>query len=344
MIIAFSPEQAHEVSQAFNAHWFMNKEALCADWIHKEEDSNKKANHDSKKSQEKSSPSPTTATAADSKPPAKMTMKNCKKACRPNNNCNNRSNTTFRPCFRYNNLAARCNRQQQVRRQQQKCASSTIKRTIDQRTPIHLHEETPDAARMSLDITGFTPQDVTITVEDHVVFVKGERTNRLGDVFVLDRKFRLDKKTALVEEVTATFDNDGILELTVPKKPLVGPRTIPIVVSTTSRTSNESAPELEDQKEKNEKDTSVYVSTKEDSVVTEPTTQEVEDPQSPEGTNHSSRRRESLIELAAVKTVQEIETKHDEEEDDNESQRIASATYTTSNKTTEDEAWEEVSK
>jgi HSP20 family molecular chaperone IbpA len=343
MIIAFSPEQAHEVSQAFNAHWLMN-EALYADWIQEEEDSNKKANNDSKKSQEKSSPSPTTTAAADSKPPAKTSM-NWKKACRPNNNCNNRANTTFRPCFRYNNLAARCNRQQQASRQQQKSVSSTTKRTIDQRTPIHLHEETPDAARMSLDITGFTQQDVTITVEDHVVFVKGERTNRLGDVFVLDRKFRLDKKTALVEEVTATFDNDGILEITVPKKSLVGPRTIPIVVTTTSRTSDESASELENQEEKSQKDTSVSVSTKEDSVVTEPTTQEVEDPQSPEGTNHSSRRRESLIELVAVKAVQEIETNHDEEEDDDdESQSIASATYTTSNKSTEDEAWEEVSK
>jgi hypothetical protein len=103
---------------------------------------------------------------------------------------------------------------------------------------------------MSLDITGFTQQDVTITVEDHVVFVKGERTNRLGDVFVLDRKFRLDKKTALVEEVTATFDNDGILEITVPKKSLVGPRTIPIVVTTTSRTSDESASEGESRGEK----------------------------------------------------------------------------------------------
>merc|ERR1712224_341917 len=87
----------------------------------------------------------------------------------------------------------------------------------------------------------------------------------------LDRKFRLDKKTALVDEVTATFDNDGILEITVPKKSLVGPRTIPILVSP-SRTSDESASELEDQEEKYEEDTSVSVSKKEDSVVTEPTT------------------------------------------------------------------------
>merc|ERR1712224_1040615 len=205
--------------------------------------------------------------------------------------------------------------------------------------------ETPDAARMSLDITGFTPQDVTIMVEDHVVFVKGERTNRLGDVFVLDRKFRLDKKTALVDEVTATFDNDGILEITVPKKSLVGPRTIPILVSS-SRSSGESSSELEDQENKNEEDTSVSVSNKKDSVVTEPTTQEVEDPQSMEGSNHSNQHKSNVIDHAAVKTVQEIETNHNEEKAyvKNESQSISSATHTSSNKSTEDEAWEEVSK
>merc|ERR1712224_354962 len=94
----------------------------------------------------------------------------------------------------------------------------------------------------------------------------------------------------------------GILEITVPKKSLVGPRTIPILVSS-SRGSGESASELEGQEDRNEKDTSVPVSSKEDSVVTEPTTQEVEDPQSMEGSNHSNQRRSNVIDHAAVKTV-----------------------------------------
>merc|ERR1739848_880537 len=62
-------------------------------------------------------------------------------------------------------------------------------------------------------------------------------TNKLGDVFVLDRSFRLDKTTVNVDGVTASID-DGILELTVPKKSNVGPRTIPISVSSSATNDN----------------------------------------------------------------------------------------------------------
>merc|ERR1712176_26441 len=107
-----------------------------------------------------------------------------------------------------------------------------------------------------------------------------------------------------------------------------------------SRTSDESASGLENQEEKTEKDTSVSVSQKDNSsTVNEPTSQEAEDPQSLEGTSRSSQRRGSQIELTGVETVQENEANHDEEDDENESKSIASATYTTSNKSTEEEAW-----
>merc|ERR1711907_852203 len=70
--------------------------------------------------------------------------------------------------------------------------------------------------------------------ENSGVSIKGERTNKLGDKFVLDRKFRLDKKTTQAEKVTAKFD-DGILEVTIPtKKPEGAHRTIPIAVSTST--------------------------------------------------------------------------------------------------------------
>merc|ERR1739841_132280 len=89
----------------------------------------------------------------------------------------------------------------------------------------------------SLDVTGFAPEDITIHVENFVVSIKGQRTNKLGDVFVLDRRFRLDKNTARVDRVAATFE-DGILELTVPKKSKAGPRQIPIVVAAASTTES----------------------------------------------------------------------------------------------------------
>merc|ERR1711907_67892 len=108
---------------------------------------------------------------------------------------------------------------------------------IEQRTPLHVENETPEsggAAKMSLDVTGFSPNQIKLSVENSVVSIKGERTNKLGDTFVLNRKFRLDKKTTQAEKVTASFD-DGILEVTIPtKKPEGAHRAIPIAVSTTS--------------------------------------------------------------------------------------------------------------
>merc|ERR1712159_227692 len=121
--------------------------------------------------------------------------------------------------------------------------TSATNTVIEQRTPLHVENETPEsggAAKMSLDVTGFAPSDIKLSVEDSVVSIKGERTNKLGDKFVLDRKFRLDKKTTMAEKVTASFD-DGILEVTIPtKKPEGAHRTIPIAVSTTTATSVES--------------------------------------------------------------------------------------------------------
>merc|ERR1712124_120795 len=59
-------------------------------------------------------------------------------------------------------------------------------------------------------------------------------------VFVIDRKFRLDKKTAIVDGVAASFDDDGgILEIAVPKNVLAGPRTIPIAVVTKSEKADD---------------------------------------------------------------------------------------------------------
>merc|ERR1712188_203139 len=113
-------------------------------------------------------------------------------------------------------------------------ALPTSSTAIEQRTPLHVENETPEnggAAKMSLDVTGFAPNQIKLSMENSVVSIKGDRTNKLGDKFVLDRKFRLDKKTTQAEKVTASFD-DGILEVTIPtKKPEGAHRTIPIAVS-----------------------------------------------------------------------------------------------------------------
>jgi len=218
MIVAFSPEQAYEVSRAFDASWLMNAalaEAACSKDQQQQEDN------------DGTQPSKATTTDddddddddnAEKKSPAKN-AKN--KQCHANK-------ATFQPCRRYHQMA-RCARQANNR-------SRAATRIIEQRTPIHMDDETPESAKMSLDVSGFSPEDITVSVDDYVVSVKGERTNKLGDLFVVDRKFRLDKKTAIVDAVTANFD-DGILEVVVPKKVLAGPRTIPIAVTTSTSTS-----------------------------------------------------------------------------------------------------------
>merc|ERR1711976_230702 len=100
-------------------------------------------------------------------------------------------------------------------------------RIVEQKTPIHMHEETDAAAKMSLDLTGFSPSNISIHVEDYIVNIVANRTNKLGDVFVVYRRFRLDKKTTNVDQVTSSFE-DRILELTVPKKSVVGPPRFPL--------------------------------------------------------------------------------------------------------------------
>merc|ERR1711976_461320 len=126
-----------------------------------------------------------------------------------------------------NAMFQHCIRMQEAARRQREAKKTNI---VEQKSPIHMHEETDDAAKMSLDLTGFSPSNISIHVEDYIVNIVANRTNKLGDVFVVDRRFRLDKKTTNVDQVTASFE-DGILELTVPKKSVVGPRKIPIIVS-----------------------------------------------------------------------------------------------------------------
>jgi len=99
-------------------------------------------------------------------------------------------------------------------------------RIVMERKPIH-HEENSEAATISLDVAGFATEDVSIHAEDDVLYVSAERKNKLGDVFVIQRKFRLDCKTADEENMSASV-TDGVLEIVVAKKKHSGRREIPI--------------------------------------------------------------------------------------------------------------------
>lgn len=314
MIIAFSPDQLHEVSRAFDAPWFMSDSLYPTSCTHKEgtcgTQDNGKASND------------------DTKPPAKESLHKAKKG---NNNNNNKKKSIFQACHNYQH-AARCARQALNKRN-----LSNVK-TIEQRTPIHYDQETPQVAKMSLDVTGFAPEDIAVSVEDFVVSIKGERTNKLGDVFVLNRRFRLDKSTVCVDDVIASID-DGILELTVPKKSTIGPRKIPISISS-SATNNNSLPKTNEE---------VTNSHKEDEVVT--------DSESVDESSHeeqSDNMEENVENSIGVETVKEEETSNGGRvEKENQSEGIEEVEETTQNigvntdsvtdNPADDQAWEEVS-
>jgi len=172
-------------------------------------------------------------------------------ACCQNKNANNKNKKTVQPCQRYNqNAQARCNRRCANAKkavQEPSTAPPPPTRIVVQRTPIHMDDSQPEFAKMSLDVTGFAPHQIKVSVDDYVVSISGERRNKLGDLFVIDRKFRLDKKTALVDGVEASFDDDdgGILEIVVPENVLAGPRTIPIAVTSSSSAKNDTNEETE---------------------------------------------------------------------------------------------------
>lgn len=335
MIIAFAPDQVHEVAQAFDAPWFFSEslypdtESSYPTYIHRENTGNdekteKESSYPTYIHKEKTSKDEKKDKATpneDAKPAAKESPEKSKKACRRNAHC---SSNVFHPyhCFY---RAARC-AQQAADRQAQAAAN-----TIEQRNPIHYHDETPQLAKMSLDITGFTSEDITINVEDFVVSISGKRTNRLGDVFVIDRKFRLDKKTVNLDSVTASFE-DGILELIVPKKASVGPRTIPISVSSSGSASTASV------SHETEISNSVHSVKEENNAVN--SAEEEEQTQSPEeasldGNSDDTQERVSV----KVETVQENERNNEQAYD----QQTQSNPDILANKSAEDEAWEEVS-
>jgi len=339
MIIAFSPEQAHEFSQAFGAPWWLAESLQSDRTIEKDANDGKPI--------------------ANTKRAAKKSTEHTKKACRGNanrchpNNINHTTRVMFPPCRQYQQAAA-CRQRQAISNNNtahvvpKKPPPSPSTRAIEHMTPIHMHKETPDAARMSLDVTGFVPQDVSIQVDNHIVHIQGRRTNKLGDVFVLDRKFRLDKKTSNVEGVSATFDN-GILELTVPKKPVTKSRTIPIVVAGAATTTKPVAattlePEIHNEGDASEDKSSEIV--KVETIVFSHSADAEEDPQSMEGANPEEKVEKDVISVETFQEddslIQEEEEEQNEIHDHEEDEKTFHTNNSTGNNAAGDDTWEEV--
>lgn len=134
-----------------------------------------------------------------------------------------------------------------VKTKKKKKMESCHNEFILEQKPVH-YKDTDEAMKFALDVVGYAVDDINIQLHDgnehwnknnknhghNMVAVTAERKNKLGDVYKIDRRFRLDPKIADVDKVDANIDDkNGILEVIVPKKKktvenLNGPRVIKI--------------------------------------------------------------------------------------------------------------------
>jgi len=222
------------------------------------------------------------------------------------------------------------------------------------------HEETPKVAKVSLDVTGFGAEDISIHVDEEtfIVTVSGSRTNKLGDVFRLHRRFSLDRKAAEVDKMSANLEG-GILELVVPKKTTTGLRRIPIRVGSSESAGSKDS----DSDSDSDSDTPTDTTGAEERVV-EPSkgasdnNQEDNDEDKDKATDQPGQNRET--DSVEVETVREEDDDEDgdrdrdrdsdsDEEEHEEDSRSGESTENTilrtpSNETKDEESWMEVTK
>jgi HSP20 family molecular chaperone IbpA len=144
-------------------------------------------------------------------------------------------------------------------------SSPSESRVFIERAPIHFNEN-DEAATIALDVAGFSPQDIQVRVEDFIVSIDAKRVNKLGDTYVIRRRFRVDKATVVEDMVRANL-TDHILEVVVPKKAKVGPRSIPISTTATVTSSKKMAEGKEETKATDKSETNHQSSKEEEEVV-----------------------------------------------------------------------------
>eukprot|EP00529_Nitzschia_sp_RCC80_P026875 CAMPEP_0113495844 /NCGR_PEP_ID=MMETSP0014_2-20120614/29815_1 /TAXON_ID=2857 /ORGANISM="Nitzschia sp." /LENGTH=276 /DNA_ID=CAMNT_0000389747 /DNA_START=94 /DNA_END=924 /DNA_ORIENTATION=- /assembly_acc=CAM_ASM_000159 len=172
---------------------------------------------------------------------------------------------------------------------------------ITERSPVH-RNETDKVATISIDVTGYNVEDLKISVDDdHIVTVNGRRKNKLGDTYVIHRRFKLDKNTADKDKIEIRLV-DGILDIVVPKKSVTGPRLIPITTTTTSSYSiflgasvveKEKEEKHDSDKETQEEDEQTKTASEEESGVTTVQEEEDEDDESSKHNSDSSKNDEA---------------------------------------------------
>lgn len=97
------------------------------------------------------------------------------------------------------------------------------------KVPVH-REETDETLALALDISGFNVSDIQVTVENSEVIIRGERNNILGETFVVEEVVALYEDRFLENSISAQV-LDGILTVTIQKKPTPKPRVISITTT-----------------------------------------------------------------------------------------------------------------
>jgi len=151
-----------------------------------------------------------------------------------------------------------------VKTKKKKKMESCHNEYILEQKPVH-YKDTDEATKFALDVAGYAVDDINVQLHDgnehwnkndknhrhNMVAVTAERKNKLGDVYKIDRRFRLDPKIADVDKIDANIDDKNrILEVIVPKKKKTvekpnGPRVIKISTA---------VPTLDGNDDKNERD------------------------------------------------------------------------------------------
>jgi HSP20 family molecular chaperone IbpA len=147
------------------------------------------------------------------------------------------------------------------------------RRTIFQNTPFYLDENEKEAT-ISVDIAGFDVSNIHIkmVVDNGFLQVSGERRNKLGDTFVFQRRFALDKALVKKDEIKANF-SDSVLKITVPKREAPKPRLISITAHTVENENEQDAPKDKDKEKATEQEDvppaneGIYVETVEEEIV-----------------------------------------------------------------------------
>jgi len=148
-----------------------------------------------------------------------------------------------------------------------------------EKTPMH-REETSQKTILSFDVAGFDEAHLGVEIDNHILTITGERTNKLGDTFVFRRRLAL--KVDIYDEgsISATL-NEGILEVTITKKLVSKNRKVTISVGVSAASPESRASALPAQS-----DSSTPATTNETTPINTHIDTEGTDPTAP--TNHST--------------------------------------------------------